>query len=113
MGPEARLRAIKAVHTLVWAVFAASIVAIPVFAACGEQAIAWGLVAFVFVEVIVLMANRMRCPLTDVAGRYTDDRRDNFDIYLPTWLARHNKAIFGTLYAVGVAYTAWVAVASH
>jgi hypothetical protein len=30
----------------------------------------------------------MRCPLTGIAARYTDDRRDNFDIYLPPWLAR-------------------------
>jgi hypothetical protein len=26
------------------------------------------------------------------------------DIYLPEWLARYNKQIFGPLYAVGVAY---------
>jgi hypothetical protein len=36
---------------------------------------------------------------TDVAARYTDDRRDNFDIYLPLWLARYNKLIFGWLFA--------------
>ena len=43
-------------------------------------------------------------PLTAVAARYTDDRRANFDIYLPEWLARYNKQIFGPLYAMGVAY---------
>jgi hypothetical protein len=53
----------------------------------------------------VLLFNRMRCPLTGVAARYTDDRRDNFDIYLPEWLARHNKTIFGTLYVAGVLLT--------
>lgn len=42
-----------------------------------------------------------RCPLTDLAGRYTEERVDNFDIYLPLWLARRNKMIFGTLFAVG------------
>ncbi|MBB1092471.1 hypothetical protein HUU61_14375 [Rhodopseudomonas palustris] len=41
----------------------------------------------------------MRCPLTAVAARYTDERADNFDIYLPIWLARHNRLIFGTLFA--------------
>lgn len=55
--------------------------------------------------VLILFANRMRCPLTGVAARYTDDRRDNFDIYLPVWLARHNKAIFGTLYVTGGLFT--------
>jgi hypothetical protein len=39
--------------------------------------------------------------LTDLAGRYTEERRDNFDIYLPLWLARRNKAIFGMLFIVG------------
>ena len=60
------------------------------------------------VEVVILAANRMRCPLTAVAARHTDDRQDNFDIYLPLWLARHNKRIFGTLFGLGVLYTAAV-----
>jgi hypothetical protein len=57
--------------------------------------------------VIVLLANRMRCPLTGIAARYTDDRSDNFDIFLPAWLARHNKVIFGTLLAFGEVYLLW------
>jgi hypothetical protein len=39
--------------------------------------------------------------LTDLAGRYTEQRADNFDIYLPLWLARRNKLIFGALFGVG------------
>lgn len=108
MEPESKLRAIKAIHTLVWAVFAGSIVAIPVFAFRGSLQLAWVLIGFVLVEVIVLMANRMTCPLTDVAGRFTADRHDNFDIYLPLWLARHNKTIFGGLYVAGIVYVAWL-----
>lgn len=110
MTPATRLRAIKLLHTVVWAVFAGSIIAIPVCAAAGQLAVAWGLVAFVFLEVVVLLLNRMRCPLTDVAARYTPERQDNFDIYLPLWLARHNKRIFGTLYAAGVALTLWMSI---
>lgn len=53
------------------------------------------------------MANRFRCPLTDVAARYTGDRHDNFDIYLPLWLARYNKEIFGPLFAIGGAVALW------
>ncbi len=48
----------------------------------------------------MLAANRLRCPLTGLAGRYTTDRADNFDIFLPEWLARHNKLLFGSLFAV-------------
>lgn len=46
----------------------------------------------------------VRLLLTAVAARYTDDRRVNFDIYLPEWLARYNKQIFGPLYLAGVTY---------
>jgi hypothetical protein len=51
--------------------------------------------------------------LTGIAARYTDDRRANFDIYLPEWLARHNKTIFGALYLLGLAYllARWLAAA--
>lgn len=110
MKPESALRAIKAIHTLVWAIFAGSILAIPVFASLGNLMIAWALIGFVLLEVVVLVANRMRCPLTDVAGRYTSERQDNFDIHLPLWLARHNKEVFGGLYVAGIVYTAWMSV---
>jgi hypothetical protein len=39
--------------------------------------------------------------LADLAARYTMDRAENFDIYLPLWLARHNKTIFGTIFVAG------------
>ena len=110
MEPELKLRAIKTIHTLVWAVFAGSILAIPALTLLGSLPVAWGLIGFVFLEVMVLVANRMRCPLTDVAGRYTAERQDNFDIYLPLWLARHNKEVFGGLYVAGIVYTTWASV---
>jgi hypothetical protein len=47
----------------------------------------------------------MMCPLTGVPARYTDNRQENFDIYLPFWLARYNKHIVGTLYFGGVIFT--------
>lgn len=99
------LRAVKVVHTVAWAAFAGCILAIPIFAWRGELDVAGILIAIVSVEVIVLLVNGMRCPLTGIAARYTDDRRDNFDIYLPPWLAKYNKIIFGTLFAAGVLLT--------
>lgn len=99
------LRFIRLAHTCIWAIFAGSILAIPLFTYLGRPTVAWALIGFVMLEVVVLFANRMRCPLTDIAGRYTDDRRDNFDIYLPLWLARYNKEVFGTIYVVGILYT--------
>ena len=99
------LRTIKLVHTTVWAFFAGAIIAIPFVAWLEQWRVATVLIAVVSAECLVLVANRMRCPLTGVAARYTDDRRDNVDIYLPLWLARYNKHIFGTLFAAGILFT--------
>jgi hypothetical protein len=101
------LRAIKVAHTIVWALLVAVILAIPVLAWQDRFAgVAW-LTAIMLAEVAVLVVNRWRCPLTDLAARYTDDRRANFDIYLPLWLATHNKQIFGSLFAAGVVFSIW------
>lgn len=99
-----RLQSIKLTHTVVWAVFAGCILAIPVLAAQNRFIAATSLAGIVLLEVVVLWLNRWSCPLTAVAARYTANRRANFDIYLPEWLARYNKHIFGPLYVAGVAY---------
>jgi len=101
-----RLRTIRLLHTAVWAVFASCILAIPVLAWQGRFGAAATLAVLVLGEVVVLWLNQWSCPLTAVAARYTDDRRSNFDIYLPEWLAHYNKQIFGPLYVVGVVYLA-------
>lgn len=104
------LTAIRLLHTAVWAVFAACILGIFAAAGSGRFALAVMLIGVVMIEVLVLLVHRMRCPLTGVAARYTAERADNFDIYLPLWLARYNKQVFGTLYVLGIAFTlfAWL-----
>lgn len=99
-----RLVAVKVIHTLAWAFFAGCIVAIPVASWLGQHGIAGLLAAVVLMEVVVLAVNEWKCPLTAVAARFTTDRASNFDIYLPVWLAKYNKQIFGPLYVVGMAY---------
>jgi hypothetical protein len=98
---------VKIVHTAVWAFLAACILAIPVAALAGRLGPALVLSVFVVAEVIVLALNSMRCPLTDVAAQYTQERADNFDIYLPVWLARNNKWLFGSLWVAGELVLAW------
>jgi hypothetical protein len=112
MSPSTALQVVKIVHTLAWVFFAGCIVAIPFATYAGDFFASCVLIAIVLVEVLVLIVNRWRCPLTDVAARYTADRRDNFDIFLPELLARHNKLIFGSLFVAALVYTliAWVAM---
>ena len=111
---DRRLRTIKLLHTAVWAGFAGSIVAIPLLTLQERFRLAAVFSLIVLGEVIVLAINRWRCPLTPIAARYTDDRSANFDIYLPEWLARYNKEIFGPLYLAGVALLVvrWVGAAN-
>ncbi len=102
--PSAALVLVKIIHTIAWAFFAGCILAIPVVSWRGNHTAAAWLTAIVFFEVAILVINGWRCPLTSLASRFTDDRRDNFDIYLPAWLARHNKLIFGTLFCIGMMF---------
>jgi FtsH-binding integral membrane protein len=107
LRPECLLAAIKLLHTAVWAVMAGSILALPVAAFTRHFGWVLMLTALVVCECAVLAANRGHCPLTDWAARITDDRAANFDIYLPNWLARNNKAIFGTLFALSELVALW------
>ena len=100
----AALVAVKVAHTIAWAFFAGCILAIPVASWRGNHFAAAWLTAIVFVEIAILVVNGWRCPLTSLAARFTDERHDNFDIYLPLWLARHNKLIFGVLFCLGIAF---------
>ncbi len=105
LSDAALLRIVKFAHTVAWAFFAGSTLAITVCAVLHRYDAALLFIGIVFVEGLILVVNGWRCPLTDIAARYTDDRRNNFDIYLPEWLARHNKTIFTILYVLGILFT--------
>lgn len=107
MSDEGKLAMVKTVHTAIWAVMAGCVLGIPVFAAMGDMRTAFILWFVIVVESVVLAFNGWHCPITDIAARYTQDRRPNFDIYLPEWLAEYNVKIFGSLYVAGSLFAAW------
>ena len=113
MKAETALNFVKFVHTLAWAFFVACIVLLPVAAHQGNfQLVAW-LIGAVLFEIAILMLNKWACPLTAIAARYNSDRSANFDIFLPLWVAKYNKQIFGPLFVVGLIYAAvrgWLAM---
>ncbi len=113
MSREQALMLIKAAHTAIWALMAAAIVAIPILALRGRFRLAGWLTALIVAECIVLALNGGRCPLTDLAARFTTDWAANFDIYLPLWLAEHNKTIFGGLFVGGELVLLWRWVAQR
>ena len=102
---SSKLKTVKVVHTLIWALLAGCVIAIPFLAWSADSTLSYWLIGIVFIECIIIVIFGGHCPLTGVAARYTTDRRDNFDIYLPEWLARNNKLIFGSLYVLGVLIT--------
>lgn len=53
--------------------------------------LAWG---FILLEGLILLIFRWTCPLTLFARKYSSSEKDNFDIYLPNWLAKHTKTIY-------------------
>ncbi len=108
MNQSTALTAVKAAHTAIWAFFVACIFGAPVAAWFGNFALAAVFVGFVALEALVLLVNKWSCPLTKVAARYTEQREENFDIYLPLWLAKYNKSIFTPLYLLGAAYSAYL-----
>jgi hypothetical protein len=104
---ERALMAVKLLHTAIWAFMAACILALPVFGWAKRFDAALAVTVLILGECGVLALNRGRCPLTDVAARYTDNRAENFDIFMPRWLARYNKHIFGTLFFLGEVFVVW------
>lgn len=50
---------------------------------------------------LVLLSFKLSCPLTLVARKYSNSPKDNFDIFLPNWLARYNKVIIGNIFFYG------------
>jgi hypothetical protein len=109
MKDEARkLVFVKLLHTIIWAIMVAAIFSILYAGASGSVTtttyISMGLMAF---EGLALLVGKGNCPLTPIARQYSASTKDNFDIYLPEWLASHNKAIFGALLAIGLVMLAF------
>ncbi len=103
MTPTQKLIAIKWVHTLIWLFFVSVIFYIVYSGITGEiSAFTWIAIGLVIGEGAVLLIFKMFCPLTILARKYSDSQKDNFDIYLPNWLARHNKVIFTSIFVAGV-----------
>ncbi len=98
-----KLITIKLVHTLIWA-FMVAVIFYVLY--CGVynrvNVLTWISVGIIVAEGVVLAIFGMSCPLTVLARKYSDSQRDNFDIYLPNWLAKHNKLIFTSIFVAGL-----------
>ncbi len=103
-GEVQKLVFVKTLHTAIWGIMVAAICCILSGAVTTVTYISVGLMVF---EGLALVVGRGSCPLTPIARQYSDSQKANFDIYLPEWVARHNKTIFGALLVIGLVLLAF------
>ncbi|MEO6166173.1 MAG: hypothetical protein ABIO46_14320 [Chitinophagales bacterium] len=98
MTETIKLTLVRIIHTAVW-VFMVAVLIYIYYAVISNKVDYWLWICFgiIFAECIVLVIFRMSCPLTLIARKFSASTKENFDIYLPNWLARHNKLIFTIL----------------
>ena len=103
MDKERALLAIKLLHTAVWSFFVFIIFYI-VYSGIFDKITpyTWISIGLVVGEGLVLLLFKMFCPITIIARKYSDSKKDNFDIFLPNWLAKYNKIIFTSIFLFGV-----------
>ena len=99
-----KLIVIKLLHTLIW-VFFNVVLFYMLYAVITDHIdiLVWIGIGLILLEGLVLLAFRNMCPLTVVARKYSDSSKENFDIYLPNWLAKHNKRIYTSMFGIIVA----------
>jgi hypothetical protein len=96
-----KLVLIKILHTAIWAFF--NVVLFYLFYAVLVFKIdiwVWLGIGLIVVEGLVLVYFNKICPVTLIARKYSDSTKDNFDIYLPNWLAKYNKLIYTSFFAL-------------
>ena len=101
-----KLTAIKIAHTIIWLFF--NVVIFYMLYAAITGRLDWRLwtgYGLVFLECVVLLVFNKMCPLTIMARKYSQSPKDNFDIYLPEWVARYNKQIYSVIVLITLLFT--------
>jgi len=104
MTESSKLIFIKLTHTIIW-IFFNVVIFYLLYAVIVDKIDKWiwiGLGLFLL-EGIILIVFKMKCPLTVIARQYSDSAKENFDIYLPNWLAKYNKLIYTSILLIIVA----------
>jgi hypothetical protein len=101
MTATEKLFLIKALHTAIWIFF--NVVLFYLLYAILTNRIdkwVWICIGLILLEGLVLLIFKSVCPVTLIARKYSDSQKDNFDIFLPNWLAKYNKLIYTTFFGV-------------
>ena len=103
-----KLTNIKVIHTVIWFFFNAVLFYMAYAVTINRiDKFVWIGIGCIVAEWIVLLYFKWQCPLTTIARKYSNSTKENFDIYLPNWLARNNKMIYGVfiiIFVFGLVY---------
>ena len=98
-----KLHYLKLIHTIIWFFYVLVILYILYAGICNKiNLYLWFAIGLVIMEGIILIIYKGKCPLTILGYKYTDNHEVGFDIYLPKWLAKDNKIIFGAIFVIGI-----------
>jgi len=108
MQNDAKLIVVKVVHTLIW-VFFNFVIFYMLYAVIRDRVDIWVWIGYglIFLEGATLLVFRFFCPLTLIARKYSDSTKDNFDIYLPNWLAKYTKLIYTSIMVIIIILTVY------
>ena len=103
MKKETKLLIVRLIHSVIW-VFFVGVIFYILYSGIADRitTYTWIGIGLVIGEGLTLLAFRMTCPLTIIARNYSDSGKNNFDIFLPDWLAKHNKLIFAFIFIAGL-----------
>lgn len=90
-----KLLLLKILHTAIW-IFYNLVVAYLLYAVVFGQidVRVWVCLGLIGLEALILLVFKNICPVTIIARKYSASQKENFDIFLPNWLARYNKQIY-------------------
>ena len=103
MTENVKLQLIKTIHTIIWVFF--NVVIFYLLYAVIINKIdkwVWICLGLILLEGIILIAFKKMCPITLIARKFSNSQQDNFDIYLPNWLAKYNKEIYSIIVLIAI-----------
>lgn len=102
-GRSWRIAGVRGLHTLIYLVLAASTLILLSVGITGRfMALLWIVGPLLAVEIVVLLLNGARCPLTAVVDRLSGAPGSVSDTWLPEALTRRTLAIYGPMLAIGL-----------
>src|SRR6187397_1986843 len=103
MTARSKLIMIKIIHTLIW-IFFNVVIFYFLYSVIVDKIDKWTWIclSLIALEGLLLLEFKNICPITIVARNYSESDRDNFDIYLPNWLAKYNKQIYSGIVLIAI-----------